>query len=508
MSSTGNTGKSASNEKIAIAGLRPSDLKAILRGDQLEGTPNPKHLAHRLSFWFHFRPRNLPEAASRFTHTFHLGFLIFLFFLIELITGMILMVYYVPTPDGAYESILRLSADVPFGELLRDIHRLGAEVIIILVILHLLRTYLTDSFKGERHATWLVGVFLLVFMLGLAFTGYLLPWDQLAYWAVTIGTSMAEAVPLIGEELNRLFRGSIEIGADGLLRFYVLHVLLLPILCILFMGIHYYRVVRIHGISLPVHLDTESGQTGSQGGNNKSIRFLPDILLFETFVTCLVLLFLMTFSYFLYDAPLEHHADPSHTPLDVQAPWFFLWLQGLLKLGNKTIMGVGVPIAFFLFLVFLPYLGRSPRRKLRDRPLAMFSTGILIIIFVTLSYVGTHHYGIQLPPAVRITQDIMPEEGEGLLHTVPFDELRIGIYELDKIRSSNIPRSLSKVLSTLEKRIREASTDGYLSEAKAVFIIEDWQADLKRIALRIIWTNTKSDAPVTFERYIHLHRHR
>src|SRR5690606_17287974 len=156
---------------------------------------------------FHIRPRYYEKGSTIFTHTFRLGFFTSFFFFLELFTGLILMIYYTPSPSEAYTSILNLQSNVPFGKLLRDMHRLGAEGMVIFTALHMLRTFLTGSYKGTRSFTWLTGVVLLGITLFLSFSGYLLPWDQLAYWAVTIGTSMAEAAPLFGNEANLLLRG-------------------------------------------------------------------------------------------------------------------------------------------------------------------------------------------------------------------------------------------------------------------------------------------------------------
>ncbi len=138
------------------------------------------------------------------------------------------MVYYTPSPEKAYELILLLMSNVPFGKLLRDLHRIGAEGMVIFTFLHMLRTYFTGSYKKERSFTWLTGVVLLGITMFLSFSGYLLPWDQLAYWAVTVGTSMVEAAPVFGEQANLLLRGAPDIGANGLLRFYLLHVVACP----------------------------------------------------------------------------------------------------------------------------------------------------------------------------------------------------------------------------------------------------------------------------------------
>jgi len=190
--------------RIITAGLNLDELRAVLRGDPPTEKPNPRYRVHTTSFLFHIRPRYYEKGSTIFTHTFRLGFFTTFFFIVESITGVILMIYYTPSPAEAYSSILNLMSNVPFGKMLRDVHRLGAEAMVIFTALHMLRTFLTGSYKKDRSFTWLTGVVLLGITLFLSFSGYLLPWDQLAYWAVTIGTSMAEAAPMFGEQANLL----------------------------------------------------------------------------------------------------------------------------------------------------------------------------------------------------------------------------------------------------------------------------------------------------------------
>jgi len=185
------------------------------------------------------------------------------------------MIWYAPTPERAYNDMIRLLTNVPMGQLLRDVHRLAAEAMVIIVVLYMFRTYLTGSYKKPRQFTWVTGIILLAATLFLSFSGYLLPWDQLAFWAVTIGTSMAEASPTppgtgaigqaligqpdwLGTAINLLLRGSPEIGASGLLRFYLLHVFFQSLTVIAFFFVHYYMVVHF-GISLPAN-EEEPGQ--------------------------------------------------------------------------------------------------------------------------------------------------------------------------------------------------------------------------------------------------------
>jgi quinol-cytochrome oxidoreductase complex cytochrome b subunit len=486
--------------------MSAEELRAILRGDPPAEGPNPRYRAHVESFLLHIRPRTYAYASTWFTHTFRLGFLAVFFGVVEAITGVLLMLYYVPTPDGAYESIWRLQTSVPWGEVLRDVHRLAAELMVVVVALHMLRTFLTRSYKGPRSFTWMTGVVLLLLTLLFAFSGYLLPWDQLAYWAVTIGTSMADGVPLVGAQLRDLLRGAAVIGGDGLLRFYQLHIILLPLLTLIFLGVHYYRVARIHGISLPARVEEGDLSEAERQAARKRIDFIPNLLLHEVALALVGALALVIAALFFYDAPLESHADPLRTPLEAEAPWFFLWVQGLLKLGDKTLMGVLIPAALLGLLFLVPLLDRNPSRLWQRRPLALALAAIALIGLGVLTYMGSPAYGITLPAAVEISQRLAPEEDLAGLRAVSFDQLPVGVYVVGKTDPATLPPEFELVFTDLAHRIRAAGEDGSLPDPRALLIVEDWQADLKRATLRIGWNDPAGAVPKTFERYIYLHR--
>jgi quinol-cytochrome oxidoreductase complex cytochrome b subunit len=490
------------------AGLNAHEVRALLRGDPPIEKPNPRLAAHRLSFLLHFRPRSFPRAAVHFANTFYLGFIAVLLLAVEVVTGLFLMVYYEPTPLGAYPSVQRIVAEVPFGALVRDIHRLAGEAMIICVALHLFRVYLSGAYKGKRRFTWVIGVTMLLCTLGMAFTGYLRPWDQRAYWAVTIGTSIIEAVPLVGHSLNLLVRGGPDIGASGLLRFNLLHILIVPLATGLLLGAHYYRISRVHGLSLPVSLAGDAATQDQPDATRHPVPFLPDIFAREVLLTCLVLFVLIVTAVYFYDAPLEHHADPRRTPLDTQAPWFFLWLQGLLKLGDKTLMGVWVPMLMAGGLFLIPFIDLTPRRPLRQRPVALTVAIAATLGLITLSYMGTHNYGIDLPPAERIAQNLAPQEGIGPLHTVPFGQLKVGLYDIEHTDAAELPDALRRVFGMFSNQVQAAGRQGKLSRPTGVMMVEDWQADLKRITLRIGWEKPDGNGRMSFERMLHLHRER
>jgi ubiquinol-cytochrome c reductase cytochrome b subunit len=505
-----------SRVRAITAGLDLEELRAVLRGDPPTERPNPRYKVHTTSFIFHIRPRYYEKGSTIFTHTFRLGFFTSFFFFIEVLTGLILMIYYTPSPEQAYQSILDLTSNVPFGKLLRDMHRLGAEGMVIFTVLHMFRTFMTGSYKKDRSFTWLTGVVLLGITLLLSFSGYLLPWDQLAYWAVTIGTSMVEAAPAFGAEANLLLRGAPDIGGGGLLRFYLIHVVLAPLAAILVISIHYYKVSREHGISLPASM--EEGEVPAEVKKNakQKIDFIPDLLTHEVFLTSLGLFLLVVIIVvFGYSAPLENIANPQQTPLDTKAPWYFWWLQGMLKLGDKSLMGIVIPTILVLLLVGVPYIDRNPHRSLYKRPLAI-GIGILFVLgLVVLSYMGLPEYGIETPPATRIVQDLAPEEGTGPLRQIPFEQLQSGVYEVNVTPTTNMcPEldfgcpQLEAVFKQYSDRLNEAGQAGQLPDFSAVMIIEDWQQNLKKVTPRITWFDLESGQERVYEQHIYLHHDR
>ncbi len=510
--------------RAIMAGLSLDELRALVRGDPPTEKPNPRYRVHTSSFLFHIRPRYYEAGSLILTHTFRLGFFVSFFFFLELFTGIILMFYYTPSPEKAFGSILYLMSSVPYGQLLRDLHRIGAEGMVIFTALHMLRTFLTGSYKKERSFTWLTGVALLGITLVLSFSGYLLPWDQLAYWAVTIGTSMAEAAPIFGEQVNLILRGAPDIGAGGLLRFYLAHVVLFPFLAVLLISVHYYKVSREHGISLPAKFEEGNVTPEEKKAARTRVDFLPEILTHDVYLTILgifILVLLVTFGG--YHAPLEHIAESQVTPLDTKAPWYFWWLQGMLKLGDKSLMGIILPTIIVIVLVLVPYIDRNPYRSLSKRPIAM-ALGILsVLILVVLSYMGLPEYGIKLDPATRVVQDMAPEEGIGPLRELSFDQLRPGVYE---VNASNIQvmckdmdfgcPELEAAFAEYTERINKYIESGELPAGQAFLIIDDWQFDadgnptLKKITLRVVWQVFEEGKaePVTktYEKTLYIHK--
>ncbi len=416
------------------AGLNINDIREALRGDAPSRRPNPRLTPHSDAFWLHMRPGYYHQAMTGLYPTFRLGWLSTYFFFIEIITGLFLMIFYTPSPDAAYTNMVDILSNVPLGQFIRDLHRLGAEGMVLFVALHMIRTFATGSYKKPRQFTWFSGMLLLIFTLFLSFTGYLLPWDQLAFWAVTIGTSMAEAVPpqVVGTDVNLILRGAPDIGAGGLLRFYLAHVFLLPMLLTVFLGVHYYKVV-LHGPSLPPRSEEIGQDTAKRIPPEKRVYFIPDIATSELMWFGAASFIMVVLCVWCFHAPLEHHANPASTPLHTTAPWYFLWLQGMLKLGDKVLMGVLLPGFLLAAFMVWPYLDTTPSRRYAHRKIALSIACLFITTMLVLTYMGTPNYGVESSGDVEVAQALAPVEGVGPLRAVPFDQLKNGVYCTDDL---------------------------------------------------------------------------
>ena len=202
--------------------------------------------------FLHIHPVRVRQHAVKFAYTFCLGGLSFFFFLVLTVTGVYLMFFYVPSATQAYSDILRIQAEVPFGLLTRNIHRWAAHLMVFFVFLHMMRVFYHGAYKPPREFNWVVGVVLLLLTVFLSFTGYLLPWDELAFWAITVGTNMIGSDPVLGETNRFVLIGGFEVGQNALIRFYTLHVVGLPLLAAVFMAVHFWRIRRDGGLARPL----------------------------------------------------------------------------------------------------------------------------------------------------------------------------------------------------------------------------------------------------------------
>ena len=215
-------------------------------------TPRNQMLAVATNVFLHLHPTRIHKTHVKITHTYCLGGLSFFLFLGLTVTGVLLMFYYVPSVERAYTDIAALETNVRYGSLMRNMHRWMAHGMVLTVLLHMMRVFYTGAYKPPREFNWVVGVILLILTLLLSFTGYLLPWDQLALWAITVGTNMVGSAPVLGDSVVFVMRGGFEVGPNALIRFYTLHVIGLPLVAAIFMAVHFWRIRRDGGMARPL----------------------------------------------------------------------------------------------------------------------------------------------------------------------------------------------------------------------------------------------------------------
>ncbi len=323
--------------------------RSISQGPFLPRTDHERKRFVVHNFLLHFRPVRIHDRTLRWTHTFGLGGMSLVLVLVLMGTGALMMFVYEPSPDRAYESILRLQQDVLFGQLVRNIHHWSANLLIAIALLHLLRVYFTGAYHAPRQFNWLIGLSLLVCIGVQNFTGYLLPWDQLSYWAVTISTGMLGYVPLVGTWVQQVIRGGPEIGRATLLTFYAFHTTVVPALLVGFMAWHFWRVRKARGVVIP----RSEGEELS--GPPERVLAVPHLLIREVVVGLVLVAVVLVFSV-IANAPLADTANPGMSPNPAKAPWYFVGIQELLLHFHPLLAVLVLPLVAVLALLLIPYL--------------------------------------------------------------------------------------------------------------------------------------------------------
>jgi quinol-cytochrome oxidoreductase complex cytochrome b subunit len=395
--------------------------RSMFRHPQLD-TPRGRALQSFSNFFLHVYPVKIPARVLRLRYSFRLGFIAAVLFGILVVTGVYLMFFYTPSPTAAYGDMQHLKTGVGFGQLVRNAHRWSAHLMVLVIVLHLVRVFYAGAYKRPREFNWVIGVMLLLLTLGLSFTGYLLPWDQLSYWAVTVGTNLVHYVPVLGGTLQDLLIGGDQIGASTLLRFYALHVAVLPALLVLVLAVHIWRVRKdgfavtrssagafeeeatARPVEAPVPAALYPGRTRLLGVVDResvtaedrpvddTVFTWPHLVVRHVVVALGVAAVVLAMGV-AFVAPLRGLANPNVTPEPSKAPWYFSSLQELLSHFDPLVAGILVPVGIVLVLVLLPYIDRNPATEARNRKVAvLLFTGLLATALV-LTVIGTFFRG-------------------------------------------------------------------------------------------------------------------
>ena len=348
------------------------------------------------NFFLHIHSARVHRWSLRPSFTMGLGLLSLFSFGVLAVTGVLLMFYYKPTTALAYESMKEIHYMVPAGRLIRNLHRWAAHLMVAAVMLHMVRVFFTASYKEGRQFNWVIGILLWVLTMALSYTGYLLPWDQLGYWAMVIGTNIAVSVRELTDALNvtRFFDpgafmaailiGSDTLGDESLIRFNMLHCMFLPLLISIGIGAHFWRIRKDGGMSRPDNADellgnppegvqpvfTQAprktygmmafvrGRTPAVGrGPENTLPAWPHLFRAEATVLMVSIVFLLIWA-FVQDAPLKELANPLVPENPAKAPWYFLGLQELVSF-SAFMGGIGIPTVALLGLMLVPYLDRE-----------------------------------------------------------------------------------------------------------------------------------------------------
>lgn len=362
--------------KRALTPERPVDEQQTLTPleEQIVSRPSLRDWTDLRLGWWGFVRKNLEEPMPPGVGWWQtLGNLLLTLLMFQFITGVALAMYYAAAPQAAYDSVRYLTEEAPLGAVVRGLHVWGSTLIVIVSVMHILRVFFWGSYKKPRELTWVAGVLIFQVILGFSFTGYLLPWDQKAYWATVVGTRIAGTIPLVGDQLLVLIRGGQDVGALTLTRFYALHVMVLPVSLVALVAVHLYLVRRLHiaGPVLP--------QKGPR------VAFFPNQL-FKDAAVVLAGMGLLVYLALAFPPAIEGIADPTGTDFSPRPEWYFLGLYELLKVmppGYEVVATLIVPGLVTLGMIFLPWLDRSNSRHPAMRQWVIHA-GMGVILLIAL----------------------------------------------------------------------------------------------------------------------------
>lgn len=335
----------------------------------------------RPNFFTHLHPPTIPARQARWRYTLGAGGTAIFLVLVLVVTGALEMFYYTPTPDQAALSVQTISYHVPLGSLVRNLHYWAAQLLMIVMTMHLVRVVLTGAYGPPRRFNYLLGLVLFVLVVLLNFTGYVLRWDQGIQWALVVGTNLLKTIPLVGDTLYGLVVGGTQPGAPTLLRFYAWHIFGLALVMVVLVGWHIFRVRRDGGIAVAPPMQREK----------------PERITRETLVRREVLAMLLTSAVmlllaWLLPAPIAASMTTINAlSPDAQAPWFFLWVQQMLEWGDPFLWGVLAPLVVLVVLALIPYVLPLPAESTlgrwfpRSNRVAQGTLGVLALVVIVLT---------------------------------------------------------------------------------------------------------------------------
>ena len=405
-----------------------------------EGSINPKEEYNRLNIIFkslvlHLHPPKVNEKVLKFNHTFGLGGMAVVLICIQFITGLLLRFTYEPFPSLAYDSILQLQSNILFGRLIRNLHHWSAIVLIIVTFLHLFRVFFTGAFHGKRQFNWVLGIILFLILIFSNFTGYLLPWDQLSYWAVTVSTSILEYVPFIGTFLMEMVLAGKEVGSSTLLVFYNLHTGIFPILLILIMAFHFWRVRKAGGVVVP-----------KSDKEDNFVSTIPHLVAKEFVVAIVLIAFILSLS-ILFNAPLLEKANPNFSPNPAKAPWYFMGIQELMLHFHPFFSAIIIPFVILFASILLPYLNYETKETgiwfYSDRGKKLAISAVILSASLTIIFVILSEYLIDFTKWFSFLPEII---SNGL---IPFTLISIGFVFYYQYLRKKINANLNEVVQTI-----------------------------------------------------------
>jgi quinol-cytochrome oxidoreductase complex cytochrome b subunit len=417
------------------------------------------------SLVLHIHPSKVSRPALKFTYTFGLGGLLLLLGSILAVTGVMLLFVYTPSPDAAYDSMMALQTEVYFGNLIRNLHHWSGNLMVVVGVLHLLRVFYTAGFTRPREFNWVMGISLLLLIIAANFTGYLLPWDQLAYWAVTVGTSLLDYIPVLGGPLTSLLLGGPEVGAATLTNFYGLHIAVIPLVIFGIVSFHIWRV-RKDTITVPRKIDQEA--------NKEKVTTIPHLVSIEFIFALVWLAVLIAWAAFV-NAPLEEAADPAHSPNPAKAAWYFMGFQELLLHFHPVFGAIVIPGLGLLAMLMVPYLDQDMDsigiwfRSIRGRWLAGIS--FLLGVFGTFAFVLLDETWLDLPAWLPFLPSAI---SNGWVPLAALLLLLYGFYELLKIFGSRACEARQAVFTLLLASFVTLTLIGIFFRGEGMALILPW----------------------------------